>query len=114
MIVDFLGVSVEQALLLNLLGLATLLGAVMLMLSRAMQGTGTGNGRGRRGASSSSSSSSKLPMLLPVTLRIAPRPRRTLSHGEPGFPPGTPSRAPPTLSRSARQQELDGGCRSRE
>src|SRR5688572_4131953 len=91
MIVDFPGVSAD-ALLVNLIGLAMLLGAVMLMLSRAMHGID----RRHR-------ATGDRPMLVPVPLRISRRAARRVSHcSTDGFPSPMPSRAPPTLSRSAR------------
>lgn len=103
MIVDFLGVSAGPSLinlpLLNVMGLAILLGAVMLVLSRVRRWTNQ-DSAGRR------------PMLLPVTMRISPRSRH-VSRGAPGHPSNMPSRAPPTVLRSVRLDELEGD-RSRE
>ena len=91
MIVDFPGVFAD-ALVVNLIGLAALLGAVMLMLSRAMHGTNRRNG-----------ATGERPVLLPVPLRIYRRTaRHSLRCSTDGFPPPMPSRAPPTLSRSTR------------
>ena len=102
MIVDFPGVSAEIVIT-NLCGLVALLGAVMLMLSRAMQWADRRNGAtGRR------------PMLMPVPLRISRlAARRALRCSTDGFPSPMPSRAPPTLLRSAGQHRPDG-YRSRE
>jgi hypothetical protein len=95
MIVELLGVSIEQDWL-NLMGLAGVLGAVMLMLSRAMHSTN------RRGGAPDTL------MIAPVALRISRRARRSSSCASHGFPPDLPSRAPTTLLRSARLLRNDG------
>jgi len=101
MIVDFPGVFAE-IMVTNLMGLVMLLGAVTLLLSRAMHGTGGRHATARR------------PMLLPAALRISPRPRHVSRGDSCGFPTDTPSRAPPTLLRSTGQHPFDGHGRSRE
>lgn len=98
MIVDFLGASTGPSII-NLIGLAMLLGAVMLVLSRVLRWTDQGTNRPR-------------PMLIPVTLRISSRSRHA-SRCAPGYPSNMPSRAPPTLLRSVRLHHLEGD-RSRE
>ncbi|CAN5702187.1 hypothetical protein BH09PLA1_BH09PLA1_27050 [soil metagenome] len=98
MIVDILGVSIEPSIadlsLTNLVGLAMLLGAVMLVLSRAIQRT-------------SRNSSGVRPLLQPVTMRISPRSRRS-SCSASGYSSDMPSRAPPTLSQSDRRRQIEG------
>jgi hypothetical protein len=105
MIVDFLGVSAGHSLfdlpLIQVVGLAILLGAVMLVLSRVLRGPDERASGGRR------------PMLIPVTLRISLPRSRHMSRGVPGDSSNMPSRAPPTLLRPDRQHHLGGDC-SRE
>jgi len=102
MIVDFLGVWSEPSLInlpLNVVGLAMLLGAVMLVLSRVLRW----NDRAPTGRRS---------VLMPVAIRISRRTRH-VSRCEDGHPTDMPSRAPPTLSRSDRRYSTNGD-RSRE